>query len=76
MNNSNLNAHLHSLHVIDSPVCVCSHRVEDTAHFFWTLLFIMFKDYRYETLSQGLPTSGLKHCYTAMQILTTKPMLQ
>ena len=34
MNCSNLNAHLHSLHVIDSPACVCSHREEDTAHFF------------------------------------------
>ena len=28
-----VNAHLHSLHVIDSPACVCSQR-EDTAHFF------------------------------------------
>ena len=34
MNCSNLNAHLHRLHVIDSPACVCSHRIEDTAHFF------------------------------------------
>ena len=34
MNCSNLNAHLYSLHVIDSPTCGCSHRVEDTAHFF------------------------------------------
>ena len=34
MNCSNLNAHLYSLHVIDSPACGCSHRVEDTAHFF------------------------------------------
>ena len=34
MNCSNLNAHLHSLHVIDSPACVCSHSIEDTAHFF------------------------------------------
>ena len=31
---NNLNAHLHSLHVIDSPACVCSHSIEDTAHFF------------------------------------------
>ena len=31
---ANLNAHLYSLHVIDSPACRCSHRVEDTAHFF------------------------------------------
>ena len=30
MNCSNLNAHLYSLHVIDSPACGCSHRVEDT----------------------------------------------
>ena len=34
MNYSNFNAHLHSLHVIDSPACACSHRIEDTAHFF------------------------------------------
>ena len=34
MNCSNLNAHLYSLHVIGSPACGCSHRVEDTAHFF------------------------------------------
>ena len=34
MNCSNLIAHLHSLHVIDSPACVCSHSEEDTAHFF------------------------------------------
>ena len=34
MNCSNLNAHLHSLHVIDSPACVCSHSIEDTAQFF------------------------------------------
>ena len=34
MNCSNLNAHLHNLHVIDSPACVCSHSIEDTAHFF------------------------------------------
>ena len=34
MNCSNLNAHLCSLHVIDNPACGCSHRVEDTAHFF------------------------------------------
>ena len=34
MNCSNLNDHLHSLHVIDSPACVCSHSIEDTAHFF------------------------------------------
>ena len=40
MNRSNLNAHLHSLRVIDSPACVCSHRVED----FWTVPFIMSKD--------------------------------
>ena len=26
--------HICSLHVIDSPACVCSHREEDTAHFF------------------------------------------
>ena len=32
MNCSNLNAHLHSLHVVDSPACVCSHSIEDTAH--------------------------------------------
>ena len=34
MNCSNLNANLHSLHATDSPACVCSHREEDTAHFF------------------------------------------
>ena len=34
MNCSNLNAYLYSLHVINSPACGCSHRVEDTAHFF------------------------------------------
>ena len=33
MNCSNLNAHLYSLHVIDSPASGCSYRVEDTAHF-------------------------------------------
>ena len=34
MNCSNLNAHLHSFHVVDSQACVCSHRIEYTAHFF------------------------------------------
>ena len=33
MNCSNLNTQLHNLHVIDSPVCVCSHSTEGTAHF-------------------------------------------
>ena len=33
MNCSNFNAHLHSLHIIDSPACICSHKVEDSAHF-------------------------------------------
>ena len=33
MNCSNVNAHLHSLYVIDSPACVCSHGIEDTVHF-------------------------------------------
>ena len=41
---SKLYAHLHSLHVIDSPACVCSHRVGDTTHIFWTVLFVMSKD--------------------------------
>ena len=31
---SNLNAHLYNLHVIDSPKCSCSYRVEDENHFF------------------------------------------
>ena len=35
MNCSNLNTHLHSLHVIYGPVCECSHSIEDTAHFFF-----------------------------------------
>ena len=34
MNCSNLNAHLHSLRVTEGPACGCSHRIEDTAHFF------------------------------------------
>ena len=34
MNCSNLNAHLHSLHVIDNPACLCSHSIEDTTHVF------------------------------------------
>ena len=34
MNCSSLNAHLYSLHVIDNPACLCSHSIEDTAHFF------------------------------------------
>ena len=29
-----LNTHLHSLHALNIAVYVCSHRVEDTAHFF------------------------------------------
>ena len=33
INCSNLNAHVHSLHVIDSRACVCSHSIEDTTHF-------------------------------------------
>ena len=40
MNCRNLNTHLHILHVIDSPVCVCSHSIEDTAHLlFYCLLY-------------------------------------
>ena len=34
MNCSNLSAHLYSLHVVNSPSCVCSHKAEDTAHYF------------------------------------------
>ena len=26
--------HLYSLHVTDKPACLCSHSIEDTAHFF------------------------------------------
>ena len=33
MNCSKLNAHLFSLHVVDSPKCVCGCAVEDTSHF-------------------------------------------
>ena len=65
MNCSNFNAHLHSLHVIDSPACVCSHRVEDTVHFFldYPLYYVqrlalrntvsMFSHFRLETLWYG-----------------------
>ena len=35
MNCSNLSAsHLFSLHVVNSPACICSHKAEDTAHYF------------------------------------------
>ena len=34
MNHSNLSAHLYSLHVVNSPACICSHTAEDTAHYF------------------------------------------
>ena len=34
MNCSNLSAHLYSLHVVNSPACICSHTAEDTAHYF------------------------------------------
>ena len=34
MNCSNLSAHLYSLHVVNSPGCICSHTAEDTAHYF------------------------------------------
>ena len=34
LNCSNLNAHLYGLHVVDAPTCACSHKFEDTAHFF------------------------------------------
>ena len=34
MNYNNVLAHLYSLHVTDNPACLCSHSVEDTAHFF------------------------------------------
>ena len=65
MNCSNLNAHLHSLHVIDSPACVCLYREEDTAHFFLDcpLYYIQrlalrntvlrFSHFRLETLLYG-----------------------
>lgn len=35
MNCSGLNAHLFSLHVIDSPNCLYCHKVENTQHFFF-----------------------------------------
>jgi hypothetical protein len=35
MNCSNLNAHLHLLHVIDDPSCICSNSKEDCKHFFF-----------------------------------------
>ena len=65
MNCSNLNAHLHSLHVIDSPACVCSHREEDTTHFFLDCplyyverlalrnIVLRFSHFRLETLLYG-----------------------
>ena len=34
MNCSNLSAHLYSLHVVNSPGCICSHTAEDAAHYF------------------------------------------
>ena len=34
MNCSNLSAHLYSLHVVNSPACICSRTTEDTAHYF------------------------------------------
>ena len=34
MNCSNLSAHLFSLHVVNSPACICSHKAEDTTHYF------------------------------------------
>ena len=37
MNYSNLSAHLYSLHVVNSPACICSHTAEDTAHYFLDL---------------------------------------
>ena len=33
MNWSNLSVHLYSQSVINSPACMCSHTVEDTAHY-------------------------------------------
>ena len=33
MNCSNLSAYLYSLHVVNSPACICSHTTEDTAHY-------------------------------------------
>ena len=41
---SNLNDHLYSLHVCDSPNCVCSEQVEDCNHFFFHCP--LYSDYR------------------------------
>jgi hypothetical protein len=32
---SNLRSHLFGLHVVDSPFCLCSDRIEDCSHFFF-----------------------------------------
>ena len=31
---SNLNEHLNTLHVLESPYCVCANEIEDCEHFF------------------------------------------
>ena len=41
---SNLNDHLFSLHVIDSPNCICSNQIENCEHFFFHCR--LYHDYR------------------------------
>ena len=37
---SNLKSDLHSLHVVDDPVCICCNQIENCEHFFFSLLFV------------------------------------
>ena len=50
---SNLKAHLHHLHVIDSPSCQCGHNIEDNNHYLLTCpLYITMRYKLLNTVSQ------------------------
>ena len=53
---SNLKSHLHSLHVVDDPSCMCGHQREDNKHFL--LHCPLYNDLR-ETLIQFFTANGI-----------------
>ena len=57
---SKLNAHLFSLHVIDSPACICGHNIEDCEHFLLHCpLYYNLRQTLFQTLSNLIDNQHL-----------------
>ena len=40
---NNLKGDLHSLHVVDDPVCICSNQTENCEHFFFIVICMQLR---------------------------------